>query len=179
MHAERNYLVKFVLPRLKKSCLERRIHLVEVDLRWGVTAEEAQSGKALEICLSQVDQCNVFTAIIGSRYGWVPAKSEVSNDIAIRYEWQDGLSVTHMEIWRAALRKKTSADTEHACFFLRDGSEAIAAALPTPQMKSAFDETDPSKKSKVNQLRQDIQKRFSAFRYQFVISHPQRGRSTC
>ncbi len=35
MHAERDYLVKRVLPRLYAWCEERRLHLVDVDLRWG------------------------------------------------------------------------------------------------------------------------------------------------
>ena len=33
MHAERDYLVRFVFPRLREKLLQRRIHLVDVDLR--------------------------------------------------------------------------------------------------------------------------------------------------
>ena len=36
MHAERDYLVKRVLPQLQEWCEERRLRLVDVDLRWGV-----------------------------------------------------------------------------------------------------------------------------------------------
>lgn len=181
MHAERNYLVKSVLPRLKKACLERRIHLVEIDLRWGVTAQESQTGKALEICLSQVDQCNIFAAILGNRYGWVPSKAEVPADVSVRYEWQDGYSVTHMEIHRAALRKKLAADQAHACFFIRSTTDSIVAALPSAQLKQAFDEQDASKKSKLSQLKQDLDKRFKASHYRcasippIVFLSPDRG----
>lgn len=56
MHSEREYLIKNVIPNLRKMCAERRLHLVEVDLRWGVTEEEAKSGKVLDLCLSEVDK---------------------------------------------------------------------------------------------------------------------------
>ena len=38
MQAERDHLVRFVFPRLRERLLRYRIHLVDVDLRWGVTA---------------------------------------------------------------------------------------------------------------------------------------------
>ena len=37
MHAERDYLVKNVFPELSEWCEDRRIRLVDIDLRWGVT----------------------------------------------------------------------------------------------------------------------------------------------
>ena len=53
MQAERDHLVRFVFPRLRQELLERRIHLVDADLRWGVT-----SGRdALEVCREVVDEC--------------------------------------------------------------------------------------------------------------------------
>ncbi len=33
--AERDHLVRFVFPELREQLLSRRIHLVDVDLRWG------------------------------------------------------------------------------------------------------------------------------------------------
>jgi len=65
MQAERNYLVKSVIPRLRAQCEQRRIHLIEVDLRWGVTEEESKSGRAVEICLNEVDNCDIFAALVG------------------------------------------------------------------------------------------------------------------
>ncbi|MBI3797269.1 MAG: DUF4062 domain-containing protein [Deltaproteobacteria bacterium] len=35
MQAERDHLVRFVFPRLREQLLPRRIHLVDIDLRWG------------------------------------------------------------------------------------------------------------------------------------------------
>ena len=34
MHAERDYLGKAVFPELRERCAKRRLHLVDVDLRW-------------------------------------------------------------------------------------------------------------------------------------------------
>lgn len=36
MHAERDHLVRFVFPELRERCARRRLHLVDVGLRWGV-----------------------------------------------------------------------------------------------------------------------------------------------
>ena len=43
MHAERDYLVKRVFPQLQEWCEQRRLHLIDVDLRWGVTESAATS----------------------------------------------------------------------------------------------------------------------------------------
>ena len=69
MQAERDHLVRFVFPRLRQDLLHRRIHLVDVDLRWGVTSEQ----DALSVCREVVDECRPrFLCVLGGRYGWVP-----------------------------------------------------------------------------------------------------------
>ena len=50
-HAERDYLVKYVFPELRQWCEQYKLHLVDIDLRWGVTEKEAESGKVIELCL--------------------------------------------------------------------------------------------------------------------------------
>ncbi len=40
MHAERDFLVRFVFPELRERCAKRQLHLIDVDLRWGVTEDE-------------------------------------------------------------------------------------------------------------------------------------------
>jgi hypothetical protein len=52
MSAERDDLVKFTFPELRRRCRERAVEFVEVDLRWGVTDEEKAEGKVLPICLA-------------------------------------------------------------------------------------------------------------------------------
>ena len=47
MHGERDYLTRFVLPELQERCIKLQVHVTVVDLRWGVTEEESQSGFVL------------------------------------------------------------------------------------------------------------------------------------
>jgi tetratricopeptide (TPR) repeat protein len=69
MQSERDWLVRFVFPRLRQELLQWRIHLVDVDLRWGVTSEQ----DALSVCREIVDECRPrFLCVLGGRYGWVP-----------------------------------------------------------------------------------------------------------
>jgi WD40 repeat protein len=69
MQSERDHLVRFVFPRLRDELLQRRIHLVDVDLRWGVTSDQDAS----EVCREIVDECRPrFLCMLGGRYGWVP-----------------------------------------------------------------------------------------------------------
>ena len=75
MHAERDYLVRFVFPRLREDLALRRMNLVDVDLRWGVTDDQ----DALQLCLNEIDRCRPrFLCILGGRYGWIPPPPEVS-----------------------------------------------------------------------------------------------------
>lgn len=74
MHAERDHLVRFVFPELKEKCRKLHVHLIDVDLRWGVTEKEAQEGKALDICLDEIDSCRpYFLGLLGQRYGHIPS----------------------------------------------------------------------------------------------------------
>jgi preprotein translocase subunit SecA/nephrocystin-3 len=50
MQAERDILIKKIFPQLRKLCEERAVSWTEVDLRWGITTEEASEGKALPLC---------------------------------------------------------------------------------------------------------------------------------
>ena len=43
MHAERDYLVTEVFPELREWCEARRIRLTDIDLRWGVTSDDAEA----------------------------------------------------------------------------------------------------------------------------------------
>ena len=73
MHAERDQLVRVVFPELKERCLKRHIWLIDVDLRWGVTEEQALGGGALDICLDEIDSCRpYFLGLLGHLYGSIP-----------------------------------------------------------------------------------------------------------
>ncbi|MCD6333369.1 MAG: DUF4062 domain-containing protein, partial [Bacteroidales bacterium] len=72
-HVERDHLIRFVFPELKEKCRKYRVNLIDMDLRWGVTEQDAQAGKALDICLDEIDSCRpYFLGLLGHRYGWIP-----------------------------------------------------------------------------------------------------------
>ena len=106
MHAERDHLVKVVFPRLRQWCEQRRLHLVDIDLRWGVTKEDADNGKAIEICLREIDGSRpFFLCLLGSRYGWVPVELPPEDMYRFRgLQAETHLSITHLEILHAAYR---------------------------------------------------------------------------
>jgi hypothetical protein len=81
MQAERDHLVRFVFPRLREKLLARRVHLIDVDLRWGVTDDQ----DALELCKDEIERCHPrFICVLGGRYGWVPAPREVAAEVLER-----------------------------------------------------------------------------------------------
>jgi telomerase protein component 1 len=121
MGAERDHLVRFVFPELRERCARRRLHLVDVDLRWGVTEEEAETGKVLEICLDEIERCRpYFIGILGERFGHIPSNYDVPAGVA--YDWlrkiQPGHSITALEIYHGVLQNPEMA--AHAFFYFRD-----------------------------------------------------------
>lgn len=103
MQAERDWLVKRVFPDLRERLSPYRIYLVEVDLRWGITREQAESGQVLDFCLQQIDECRpYFLGMLGERYGSIP--EEVAAEI--EQEFGAGRSVTDLEILYGALQNR-------------------------------------------------------------------------
>lgn len=49
------------------------------------------------------------------RYGWVPNKDDLADEIKLKYNWIPKLSITSMEFVHGALR----CGNRNACFFLR------------------------------------------------------------
>ena len=116
MQEEREYLIKYIFPKIRNTCMSRGIGLSEVDLRWGITREQAERGEVIPICLDEIDRCRpYFIGIIGGRYGWVP--ESFSQKLLDKYPWISEYrdrSVTELEIVHAVLRPK---DTEVNAFF--------------------------------------------------------------
>ena len=120
MHAERDYLVRVVFPELRERCAKRQLHLVDMDLRWGVTEEEAEHGKVLEIILDEIDRSRpFFIAILGERYGSVPDK--LTEDAEFAHPWlrdYPNHSITGLEIVHGVLRNADLA--RRSFFYFRD-----------------------------------------------------------
>ena len=57
---ERDLLVRQLFPTLRARLQSRFVDLIDVDLRWGITAEEAERGDVLPICLSEIDRARPF-----------------------------------------------------------------------------------------------------------------------
>ena len=119
MHSERDYLVKRVFPALRERLEPHRVHLVDIDLRWGITEEQAENDEVLDLCLDQIDDCRpFFVGLLGDRYGWVPDQLPTSDS---RHGWTQqhtGKSVTELEIRWGVLLKEEMRD--HALFLFRD-----------------------------------------------------------
>jgi tetratricopeptide (TPR) repeat protein len=78
MAAEREILRREVFPAVRQFCEERGAAFFEIDLRWGVTQEEAESGLVLPLCLEEIDRCRPYVlGLIGARYGWVDPKASI------------------------------------------------------------------------------------------------------
>lgn len=54
MQAERDELVKYAFPQLRKLCEQRGVTWGEVDLRWGITDEQRAEGQVLPLCLQEI-----------------------------------------------------------------------------------------------------------------------------
>ena len=109
MHSEREELVKRVFPPLRNYYRSCGLSLSEIDLRWGVTEDQAGRGKTLSICLEEIDRCHpFFIGMIGDRYGSVIPSFMPSG--LKTYPWLaefEGRSLTEIEIAHAVLNRPT------------------------------------------------------------------------
>lgn len=122
MAGERDYLMKRTFPLLRRLAAERDVTLTELDLRWGITPEEAESGKVVEICLREIENSvPFFIGIIGNRYGWVPSENDLGESLRERFPRVEdyvarGLSVTEMEMQFGVLERP---EDMHAYFYIK------------------------------------------------------------
>ena len=175
-HAERDYLVKYVFPELRQWCEKWKIHLVDIDLRWGVTGAEAESGKVIDICLENIDGSRpFFICMLGSRYGWVPDGSSVPRETLTHYAKlrdRSGFSITHLEILHAVFEPLDESGKEavpNAFFYFRDGGslprpESIASITDAERNEyaKAFFESDPAMTARLDTLKESVIDHFAA-----------------
>eukprot|EP01105_Mastigella_eilhardi_P019218 TRINITY_DN450_c0_g1_i3.p1 TRINITY_DN450_c0_g1~~TRINITY_DN450_c0_g1_i3.p1 ORF type:complete len:1376 (-),score=324.64 TRINITY_DN450_c0_g1_i3:50-4144(-) len=129
MQEERELVAKKVMPEIRAQCALRGVTVNQVDLRWGITKEQSESGNTISICLSEVDRCRPwFISMLGERYGWCHSENEkdelltktFANAVA-KFPWimkYTDRSITELEIRHAVLN--ASQRERHALFFLRD-----------------------------------------------------------
>jgi tetratricopeptide (TPR) repeat protein len=124
---ERDLLVRRVFPALRVRLRERFIELVDVDLRWGITVEQAERGEVLPICLAEIDRARPwFVCMLGDRYGWMPEVDAYDARLLEERPWlnehRGGKSVTELEILHGVLNDPAMAG--RALFYFRDPAYA-------------------------------------------------------
>lgn len=124
MQDERNYLMRRTFPKLQLMAAERNVMLTAIDLRWGITKEEAENGRVIDACFKEIENSiPFFIGIIGNRYGWCPTSDQIDKETTNRFPVVDellGLSMTEMEIQFAVLRRKAKM---HAYFYIKESVE--------------------------------------------------------
>lgn len=125
MQSERNYLVEHTFQTFRHIAAQRHVDFSVVDLRWGVTEEEAQQGKVIEICLNEINNTRpFFIGLIGSRYGWCPTHEDIIKNQrllnlypCVQQYVEQGLSMTEIEMQYGVLN---AADKVYANFFIKN-----------------------------------------------------------
>jgi tetratricopeptide (TPR) repeat protein len=126
MQAEREELVKRVFPELRQLCEARGVSWSDIDLRWGITEEEAAGGKVVATCLAEVVASSIVLVLLGDRYGWVPGPEHLSPELCELYPGlgdRAGLSVTELEIIYGVFERPPQSPA-HAFFYFRAPSGA-------------------------------------------------------
>ncbi|MGE3801444.1 MAG: DUF4062 domain-containing protein [Candidatus Kapaibacterium sp.] len=60
---EREHLIKKIFPEIRALCRERGVTFTDVDLRWGLTEEQATLGTVIRTCLEEVDLSSWVNAL--------------------------------------------------------------------------------------------------------------------
>ncbi|XP_056665943.1 telomerase protein component 1 [Monodelphis domestica] len=124
MHGERDLLLRSVLPALQAQAAPHHISVRGIDLRWGVTEEEIQKDRQLELCLGEVENSQLFVGILGSRYGYVPPNYNLPDHPHFHWvkDYPPGRSVTEMEVMQFLNRGSHQQGVSPALIYLRDSS---------------------------------------------------------
>lgn len=140
MYAERDHLVKVVFPALREKLGKYHVYLIDIDLRWGVTKEQADNDQVLDLCLDLIDDCRpFFIGVLGERYGWIPKK--FPSEAIRKYGWVQhatGKSLTELEILHGVLNNPEMSG--HAFFYFRNPN---ALNKIPGKIKDIYVESDP------------------------------------
>lgn len=129
MQSERDYIRKYVVPRLKKNLSKYHVNIQVTDLRWGVDTqsveEDHREEKVLHVCLKAIQNSRpYFIALLGERYGWVPPierMEKIKNTLPADLQQALGdvsksMSVTEMEILLGAIGEQSLMSHSFFCF---------------------------------------------------------------
>ena len=153
-------LTRVVFPALNNLCKSRRVRVVPVDLRWGLTSEDTSDTGlgALEHCLLEIDHSRpFFIVLMGERYGWIPPNYRVSDRPGFEWvpSWPEGHAITAMEIYHGFLRKPYTP--VHGFCYHRNPAFIEQVKDPGERKIFAFDyEGDAEILARRNKLRKDV-----------------------
>eukprot|EP01133_Synstelium_polycarpum_P015528 gene15528-18446_t len=147
------------MPEIASYCRARNIAFSYVDLRWGLTTDEARLN-TIGTCLSEVLACNYFVGIIGSRYGWSSGSEYTSSFERARLllPWLDNLlgkSATELEILQACAKSSSGAKST---FFYESMTQP-------QQQQQQGDEESPEAIAKLQQLKSQLQLNHKPFKF--------------
>ena len=153
MQLERDLLIRQVFPAIRQLCRSRGVGFTEVDLRWGVTEQQAERGEVLPVCLAEIQNSRpYFIGLLGERYGWVPG--QIAPGLVREQPWlKEHLeaSVTELEILHGVLNDP--AGMARALFYFRD--PAYVAGL-APAERADYVSEEPAAQDKLQRLKDRI-----------------------
>ncbi|XP_060078987.1 uncharacterized protein LOC132558436 [Ylistrum balloti] len=131
---EREQLIKKTFREINKMCSERGVFFTYVDLRWGISEEQSETGQTIAICLQEIDRCRpYFICMLGQRFGW--SKPEDKEDDALMKsfdyaienhpnlawidDYRNNTSVTQLEVLHGVLND-IQGRKNRSFFYLRD-----------------------------------------------------------
>lgn len=127
MVSERDLVMYEIYPELEKWGKSHGININIVDLRWGITEEQAKAlHHTIKLCLMKVNEADpLFISFLGNRYGWPPTKEDFNSDIIGKniddYVGKD-ISATELEILQALYNTFYDGTKKDCLFFIRDMS---------------------------------------------------------
>ncbi len=156
MFSEREALVKRVFPKLRQELLRYRIHLVDYDLRWGITDDQVSEHGAMRACMRLIDESRpFFLGLIGHRYG-TSCSDEIDPQMVASFENGEinlrRKSYTELEILYA-LRDSVENSDMDMLFMMRD---SFQLAEVNPVIHSIIADSDSRNRDQINRLREFI-----------------------
>lgn len=128
MVSERDLVMYEIYPELEKWGKSHGININIVDLRWGITEEQAKAlHHTIKLCLMKVNEADpLFISFLGDRYGWPPNKEDFNSEIIGKniddYVGKD-ISATELEILQALYNTFYDGSKKDCLFFIRDMSK--------------------------------------------------------
>lgn len=166
LHAERDYLVRSLIPSLNERLFQHQIQVTLVDLRSGVNNElEDESEReayVLRVCFNEIHHSRpYFIGILGGRYGWVPSDRVVShaledlspNERALITPLFPGRSVTELEMLVGMLMSKDLLSHSFVCI----KSDSSLAAVPENKKNTYL---EPEARERLVDLKKRIREEF-------------------